>query len=118
MGGAKVPCGQVGGWVGGWDAAWAEAGWWVSWRPWPRLLARAGLYSHCSHSHQFATSNHTPAPLHLPRWVGDATRVVAMAKVVTQVRLDTEAAALTGVRVPDHVDILADMASCMRRLFS
>jgi len=46
------------------------------------------------------------------RWVGDATRVVALAKVVTQTRLDTEAAALTGVRMPDHVDVLADMASC------
>jgi hypothetical protein len=47
----------------------------------------------------------------LQRWVGDATRVVALAKVVTQTRLDAEAAALTGVRVPDHVDVLADMAS-------
>ncbi|PRW20167.1 Oxidoreductase NAD-binding Rossmann fold [Chlorella sorokiniana] len=46
----------------------------------------------------------------LQRWVGDATRVVALAKVVTQTRLDAEAAALTGVRVPDHVDVLADMA--------
>lgn len=33
-----------------------------------------------------------------------------MAKTVTPLRLNSETAALTAVRVPDHVDILADMA--------
>ena len=34
---------------------------------------------------------------------------MAMSRVVTRMRLDFEAAALTGVRLPDHVDVLADM---------
>ncbi|KAL4420747.1 hypothetical protein ABPG75_010403 [Micractinium tetrahymenae] len=46
----------------------------------------------------------------LQRWVGDAKRVVAMTKTVVGLRLHPDTAALTGVRVPDHVDILAEMA--------
>lgn len=44
------------------------------------------------------------------RWVGDAKRVLAMAKTVVGLRLHPDSAALTGVRVPDHVDVLAEMA--------
>lgn len=43
-------------------------------------------------------------------WVGDARRVVAMAKTVVGLRLHPDTAALAGVRVPDHVDVLAEMA--------
>ncbi|PSC70700.1 1,5-anhydro-D-fructose reductase [Micractinium conductrix] len=46
----------------------------------------------------------------LQRWVGDARRVMAMSKTVVGMRLHAEACALTGVRVPDHVDVLAEMA--------
>ncbi|KAL4451339.1 hypothetical protein ABPG77_009411 [Micractinium sp. CCAP 211/92] len=46
----------------------------------------------------------------LQRWVGDAKRVLAMAKTVVGLRLHPDSAALTGVRVPDHVDVLAEMA--------
>lgn len=35
---------------------------------------------------------------------------MAMAKTAVGLRLHPETAALTGVRVPDHVDVLAEMA--------
>lgn len=84
--------GRVDGWTGRRTVAWVD-------RPWQLRPCHA-----C----------HTAVvcfPCNGCSWVGDATRVVALAKVVTHTRLDTEAAALTGVRVPDHVDVLADMAS-------
>ena len=43
------------------------------------------------------------------RWVGEATSVVAKGKTFTPMRLDEEGR-LTGVRIPDHIDIIADMA--------
>lgn len=82
----------MGGRAGG---VWGAVGW--SWHT-PSIVMHATLPS-------------SVFPCNGCSWVGDATRVVALAKVVTQTRLDTEAAALTGVRVPDHVDVLADMAS-------
>ena len=43
------------------------------------------------------------------RWVGEATSVVAKGKIFTPMRLD-EQGRLTGVRIPDHIDIIADLA--------
>ena len=43
------------------------------------------------------------------RWVGPATRVMAMTKVATPLRKDSEGI-LRAVTVPDHVDILCEMA--------
>ena len=45
----------------------------------------------------------------LIRWVGEATKVAAMAKVFVKDRKD-ESGVRRAVQVPDHVDILADMA--------
>jgi predicted dehydrogenase len=45
----------------------------------------------------------------LLRWVGEATSVTAMGKVFTPMRKD-EDGYLRPVKVPDHVDIVADMA--------
>ena len=46
----------------------------------------------------------------LARWVGGATRVMAMSKTVTKLRTSSETSTLVSVTVPDHVDILAEMA--------
>ena len=43
------------------------------------------------------------------RWVGEATSVVAKGKTFTPMRLDEEGR-LMGVRIPDHIDIVADLA--------
>ena len=43
------------------------------------------------------------------RWVGEATRVQAMGKIFTQMRQD-DTGSLRAVRVPEHVDVVADMA--------
>ena len=43
------------------------------------------------------------------RWVGEATRVQAMGKIFTRMRTD-ESGTLRTVRVPEHVDVVADMA--------
>ncbi len=43
------------------------------------------------------------------RWVGEATRVQAMGKTFTRRRTD-ESGTLRTVRVPEHVDVVADMA--------
>lgn len=45
----------------------------------------------------------------LMRWVGEATRVQALGKVFVRQRRD-EAGGLRAVRVPEHLDVLADMA--------
>ena len=45
----------------------------------------------------------------LLRWVGEATRVQAMGKTFTRMRTD-DSGALRAVRVPEHVDVVADMA--------
>lgn len=46
----------------------------------------------------------------LMRWVGEASRVMARARVAVPLRRDAETGVLHSVRVPDHVEILADMA--------
>lgn len=46
----------------------------------------------------------------LARWVGGATKVVAMTKTVTKLRTNAETSSLVGVTIPDHVDIIAEMA--------
>ncbi|MBW7884480.1 MAG: Gfo/Idh/MocA family oxidoreductase [Caldilineaceae bacterium] len=43
------------------------------------------------------------------RWVGHATRVMAMAKTYVKMRR-TEAGTLGAVRIPEHIDVVADMA--------
>ena len=46
----------------------------------------------------------------LMRWVGEASRVTAMSKVFVKQRPDPSTGQLMAIRVPDHMDILADMA--------
>lgn len=43
------------------------------------------------------------------RWVGEATRVTALAKTFTPLRTDAEGQR-QAVRIPDHIDVVADMA--------
>ncbi len=43
------------------------------------------------------------------RWLGEATAVVAMGKVFAPMRRD-ESKMLKAVRIPDHLDVIADMA--------
>ena len=43
------------------------------------------------------------------RWVGEATSIIAQGKTFTPMRKD-EQGRLTGVRIPDHIDIIADLA--------
>lgn len=45
----------------------------------------------------------------LLRWVGHATRVQALGKTFTRMRRDSEGV-MRAVRVPEHVDVLAEMA--------
>lgn len=47
----------------------------------------------------------------LMRWVGGANRVLARAKVAAPLRRDPENDVLRAVRIPDHLEILADMAA-------
>jgi predicted dehydrogenase len=44
------------------------------------------------------------------RWAGEATRVTAQGKTFVPMRHDTEQKRMRAVRVPDHLDVLADMA--------
>ena len=44
------------------------------------------------------------------RWVGEATRVMAMAKTFVKMRQDPQSGARRAIRVPDHLDVIADMA--------
>ena len=44
------------------------------------------------------------------RWVGEATRVMARANVVVKERVDQETGQRRPVTIPDHVEIIADMA--------
>jgi len=46
----------------------------------------------------------------LMRWVGEAQRVSAMGKVFVKMRKDPASGQLKPVRVPDHVNIIAEMA--------
>jgi predicted dehydrogenase len=45
----------------------------------------------------------------LLRWVGEATALSAMGKIFTPMRKD-DSGQLRAVKVPDHIDIMADMA--------
>jgi len=45
----------------------------------------------------------------LLRWVGEATRVMAMGQTVVKMRQD-ERGRMKAVRIPDHLDIMAEMA--------
>ncbi len=44
------------------------------------------------------------------RWVGEATKVTAMGKTFVKMRRDEESGTLKPARVPEHVNVLADMA--------
>jgi predicted dehydrogenase len=46
----------------------------------------------------------------LQRWVGQAARVLALSKVVVPERLDLETGRPIAVTIPDHLDIVAEMA--------
>ncbi|CAL8462816.1 g2350 [Coccomyxa elongata] len=46
----------------------------------------------------------------LQRWLGEALSVSAKAKFVVKVRTDGETGEPVAVRIPDHIDILADLA--------
>jgi predicted dehydrogenase len=46
----------------------------------------------------------------LMRWVGEATRVMAMGKCFVRMRRDPATGRLRAVRIPEHVDVLADLA--------
>jgi predicted dehydrogenase len=46
----------------------------------------------------------------LMRWVGEARRVTAIRRIFVPRRTDPETGATVDVRVPDHVEVLADMA--------
>ncbi|MCZ6679806.1 MAG: Gfo/Idh/MocA family oxidoreductase [Candidatus Poribacteria bacterium] len=45
----------------------------------------------------------------LLRWVGEATRVMAMGKTFVRMRKDADGI-MRAVRIPEHIDIIADMA--------
>ena len=44
------------------------------------------------------------------RWVGEATRVVAVGRTAIRMRRDAETGELRAVGVPDHLDVVAEMA--------
>jgi predicted dehydrogenase len=44
------------------------------------------------------------------RWVGEATRVMAMGKTYARIRRDAESGLMRAVQVPEHLDVIADMA--------
>lgn len=44
------------------------------------------------------------------RWVGEATRVMAMGKTFVKLRRDPQTNSLKAVRIPEHIDVLADLA--------
>ena len=46
----------------------------------------------------------------LLRWVGEATQVTAMGKTFVMLRRDAESNTLKPARVPEHINIIADMA--------
>ena len=46
----------------------------------------------------------------LMRWVGEATRVMARGKIALPLRKDEETGLERAVRIPDHLEIVADMA--------
>jgi len=46
----------------------------------------------------------------LHRWVGDATKVQALAKTVVKTRTHGETGEPAHVQIPDHLDVLAELA--------
>ena len=54
----------------------------------------------------------------LMRWVGEATRVMAMGKTLVKTRQDPQRGTLRAVRIPDHLDVIADMACGAQAHFS
>ena len=46
----------------------------------------------------------------LMRWVGDATRVMAMGKTFVKMRKDPGTGLMRAARIPEHVDVLMDLA--------
>ncbi len=46
----------------------------------------------------------------LLRWVGPASAVTAMTKVLVKQRRNPETGKMTPVQIPDHVDVLAELA--------
>jgi predicted dehydrogenase len=54
----------------------------------------------------------------LMRWVGEAASVMAMGKVYVKMRHDPHSGALKAVRIPEHVDIIADMICGAQAHFS
>ena len=44
------------------------------------------------------------------RWVGEATRVMALGKTYVKMRQDPKSGAMRAVRIPEHLDVIADMA--------
>ena len=44
------------------------------------------------------------------RWVGEATQVSAMGKTFVKMRKDRQSGLLRPVRIPDHINVLADLA--------
>lgn len=46
----------------------------------------------------------------LLRWVGEATSVMAMGKTFVKMRLDSQSGTLRSTSIPEHVDIIAEMA--------
>jgi predicted dehydrogenase/GNAT superfamily N-acetyltransferase len=46
----------------------------------------------------------------LMRWVGEATRVLALGRTHVRLRRDPESDRMRAVRIPEHLDVIADMA--------
>ena len=46
----------------------------------------------------------------LIRWVGEAKQVMAMGQVFTRMRLDPETGEKRTIQIPDHLDVVAEMA--------
>jgi predicted dehydrogenase len=46
----------------------------------------------------------------LMRWVGEATRVLADGKTYVPLRRDPESGAMRAARIPEHLNVIADMA--------
>ena len=44
------------------------------------------------------------------RWIGEATRVTAMGKTFVKMRVDPQNGTMRPVRIPEHLDVVADMA--------
>lgn len=54
----------------------------------------------------------------LMRWVGEATRVMAMGKTFVKMRQNSQTGAMKAVRIPEHINVIADMACGAQAHFS